>query len=60
MESLDPAISILKFRASYGSLAMRLEITSTHLFYKFSNVLIAKTVSNVDAIRAAAQRCFGH
>jgi len=56
MESLDPAISFLKLRASYGSLGNdRLGNYLYQSVLQFSNVLIANG-SKVDAIRSAAQR----
>lgn len=56
MEALDPAISFLKLRASYGSLGN--DRLGNYLYLsvlQFSNALIANG-SNVQAVRSAAQR----
>jgi TonB-linked SusC/RagA family outer membrane protein len=56
MESLDPAISFLKLRASYGSLGN--DRLGNYLYLsvlQFSNALIANG-SDVQAVRSAAQR----
>ncbi|AYN66698.1 SusC/RagA family TonB-linked outer membrane protein [Euzebyella marina] len=56
MQSLDPAISFLKFRTSYGSLGNdRLGNYLYQSVLQFSDVLLANG-SNVEAVRAAAQR----
>ncbi|MCM4162319.1 MULTISPECIES: TonB-dependent receptor [unclassified Arenibacter] len=56
MEALDPAISFLKLRASYGSLGN--DRLGNYLYLsvlQFSNALIANG-GNVQAVRSAAQR----
>ena len=56
MEALDPAVSFLKLRASYGSLGN--DRLGNYLYLsvlQFSNALIANG-GNVQAVRSAAQR----